>query len=121
MQLLLTIKKLLEIKSSLRGDEYLNDGPSLSGDCHPPVQGESLDYDTDCNTTEDGVSYILNDFTILNVQDSDDGPNYEPDSNLDLDESNNEWNVTEIEKKVYGAPDQTLPCKDKFVTKVNIE
>ena len=112
---------LSEIQSSLRGNEYLDDAPRINEDCPSPVPDNTLDYDIECSTNNDGVTSIINDFTVLNVQDSDDESDYEPESDSDLDETSNDWNVTQIEKRVYGTPDQTLYSKDKFVTKVNIE
>ena len=70
------------------------------------------------------INQVVDDFTILDLNDSDDDSDYEPeesDSDSDAEDCFFGKNSEEIEKRVYGAPRDPKYQQTKFLTNVNIQ
>ena len=63
---------------------------------------------------------LVDDFTVLDINDSDDDSDYEPEES-DSDDIVSGWNITDIEKRTYGIPIDTKYQQNMFLTNVNTQ
>ena len=100
---------LNDIQASLRGDEILERIQVNEGDISVQNDDEYSEFTND--SSEDvNINRVLDDFTILDLNDSDDDSDYEPeesDSESDSEDCLFGNNIADIEKRVYGAPNDS--------------
>ncbi len=63
---------------------------------------------------------LVDDFTVLDINDSDDDSDYESEES-DSDDIVSGWNITDIEKRTYGIPIDTKYQQNMFLTNVNTQ
>ena len=114
---------LSEINASLRGDAILDSASSFEDTVSVASTGSS-NRRTMPNKGNVDNSQQVEDFTILDLGESDNDSDYEPeesDSESDSEDIISGWNVTDIERRTYGVPNESKYGQNMFLTNVNIQ